>query len=414
MNPKKIAIKDFDYPLKEENIAKFPLKQRDEAKLLCFDGDRLRDEIFSSLPFLLDKDTLLVFNDTKVIYARLFFYKTTGSKIEIFCLEPFSPSDVQLAFDQREKVVFKCLIGNNKKWKDGPLFSKKTVGGEELELSARRLEAEGECWRVEFSWNGGRSFAEMLEIFGVVPLPPYLNRDSVEEDKADYQTLYAHFEGSVAAPTAGLHFSEKTFADLKKQGIETDFVTLHVGAGTFKPVTSDLIEQHLMHTERILVNKSLVKHLSDFSDRKIICVGTTSVRTVESLYWYGVSLIENNGKKTPFYVSQWQPYQERKSIDVKEALQAVLTLMEKENIDCLQGETQLLIAPPYSYKVISGMVTNFHQPKSTLLLLVSALIGDKWQQVYKHALENNYRFLSYGDACLFMKNKEKNEKNIIV
>lgn len=405
MNPKDILIEEFNYPLKEEQIAKFPLKQRDKAKLLYFNGREVKDEVFSSLPSLLDKDSLLVFNDTKVIYARLFFYKETGAKIEIFCLEPFEPNDVQLAFAQKNKVVFRCLVGNNKKWKDGLLSSTKRIEDkEELTLSAKRLQADGECWIVEFEWNGDKSFAEIMELFGVVPLPPYLHRESNEEDKEDYQTIYANYDGSVAAPTAGLHFTDKTFQDLKQKGIQSAFVTLHVGAGTFKPVSTDKIGEHSMHIEKIFVPKSVIQSLINYDEKTIICVGTTSVRTIESLYWYGRKIIENNGSYLPLDIKQWQPYEDPQTeISSRQSLEAILNMMEVNNINYLSGQTQLIIAPSYRYRIVKGMITNFHQPKSTLLLLVSALIGDDWKQVYQHALENNYRFLSYGDACLFLK-----------
>lgn len=404
MNPKDISIEKFNYPLKEEQIAKFPLKQRDNAKLLYFNGKEIKDEVFSSLPCLLDKDSLLVFNDTKVIYARLFFYKETGAKIEIFCLEPYEPNDVQIAFAKKDRVVFRCLVGNNKKWKEGLLKSSKTIDDKNITLTAKRLQADGDCWFVEFEWTGGKSFAEIMDLFGVVPLPPYLHRESQEEDKEDYQTIYANYDGSVAAPTAGLHFTDKTFEDLKEKGIKTSFVTLHVGAGTFKPVSTDTIGGHTMHTEKIFVTKSVIQNLLDYADKTTICVGTTSVRTIESLYWYGRKIVENNGDYLPLDVKQWQPYENLQTdISTKQSLQAILQMMEANNMSYLSGQTQLIIAPSYKYRIIKGMVTNFHQPKSTLLLLVSALIGEDWKQVYQHALENNYRFLSYGDACLFLK-----------
>ncbi|MBQ4421231.1 MAG: S-adenosylmethionine:tRNA ribosyltransferase-isomerase [Bacteroidales bacterium] len=404
MNPKDILIEEFNYPLQEEQIAKFPLKQRDKAKLLYFNGKEIKDEVFSSLPSLLDSDSLLIFNDTKVIYARLFFYKETGAKIEIFCLEPFEPNEAQLAFAEKNRVVFRCLVGNNKKWKDGVLSSSKKDGEEEITLFAKRLQAEGECWLIEFTWNGDKSFAEIMELFGVVPLPPYLHRESNEEDKEDYQTIYANYDGSVAAPTAGLHFTEKTFQDLKQRGIESSFVTLHVGAGTFKPVSTDTIGEHSMHIEKIFVPKSVIQSLLNHDTKTIICVGTTSVRTIESLYWYGRKIIENNGDYLPLDIKQWQPYEsQHEEISSRQSLEAILNMMEANKVKYLTGQTQLIIAPSYKYRIIKGMVTNFHQPKSTLLLLVSALIGENWKQVYQHALENNYRFLSYGDACLFLK-----------
>lgn len=403
MTPQNICIDDFDYPLPEENIAKFPLKQRDKAKLLYFDGKQIQDEVFSNLPNLVDKDSLIIFNDTKVVYARLFFYKETGSKIEIFCLEPISPNDIQLAFAQKRKVSFRCLIGNNKKWKQGPLSITKTFDNQEITLCAERKEQDRDCWIVDFSWDSDKSFAEILELFGVVPLPPYLNREAKEDDKEDYQTVYANYEGSVAAPTAGLHFTDDTFKALEEKGVKTSFVTLHVGAGTFKPVTTQTIGEHIMHTEKITISKEVVENLLAYLDKGIICVGTTSVRTIESLYWYGRRVFLDNNKFSEIDVKQWEPYQGGAKVDAKRALKAILTMMNSEGIDHVFGQTQLMIAPGYQYNIVKGMVTNFHQPKSTLLLLVNALIGEDWKKVYEHALKKDYRFLSYGDACLFLR-----------
>ena len=396
-----ISIEQYNYPLDETRIAKYPLAQRDNAKLLYFDGNNIKDKVFYELPSLLSEDTLLIFNDTKVIYSRLFFKKQTGSQIEIFCLEPVTPNDFQVSFSCSETVTWKCLIGNNKKWKDGVLTQDREINGERVTLQAQRLYAEGDSWVVKFSWDKPLSFAEIMQDFGVIPLPPYLNRASQDTDKTDYQTLYAHFDGSVAAPTAGLHFSDRTFRDLKSQGIAISFVTLHVGAGTFKPVTTDTVGGHTMHTERITVTRQVVENLYNYCDKTTVCVGTTSVRTVESLYWYGVWLKENGFSDTEIDIKQWYPYQTHKDITAKEALAAVLEMMDKKKTDCLYGQTQLIIVPSYRYRIVKGMVTNFHQPKSTLLLLVSAMIGDKWRDVYTHALDNGYRFLSYGDACLF-------------
>ncbi len=407
MNPKDIVIEDYDYFLPKEKIAKFPLQQRDKAKLLFYNGRETKDEIFSCLPKLLKANSLLVFNDTKVIYARLFFYKESGAKIEIFCLESVQPSEIQEAFAQKEKVVFKCLIGNNKKWKDGGLRAKQEKNGERVELFANRIKSDKECWLVEFSWTGKKSFAEIMEMFGTIPLPPYLDRDSLEQDKQDYQTIYANYEGSVAAPTAGLHFTEETLEELEKNNIDTNFVTLHVGAGTFKPVASHNIGNHQMHTEKIFVTKSTITNIINHLENDVIAVGTTSVRTLESLYWYGVELLEK-GKYFTMSIKQWQPYEKPTNISSKEALQTIINFLDETNQDYVEGETQLIIAPSYKYRIIKGMVTNFHQPKSTLLLLVSAFIGEDWKKVYNYALSHDYRFLSYGDACLFLPLKVNN------
>lgn len=401
---KDISIDDFSYPLSEDKIAKFPLKQRDKSKLLFYNSKQIVDTEFTCLPDFLTKDNLLIFNDTKVVYARLFFQKQTGSKIEIFCLEPIEPNDFQIAFSQKHECVWNCLVGNNKKWKQGKLSASRIIENEKIMLNAERLQADKDSFHIKFTWDKNKSFAEVMQAFGVIPLPPYLNRQANEQDKQDYQTIYANYEGSVAAPTAGLHFTDKTFEDLKKKNISTCFVTLHVGAGTFKPVTTSSIGEHIMHTENITINKEVIEQIISHAGN-IICVGTTSVRTIESLYWYGVQLLENNLQYKEIDIKQWYPYQEHKDYSLYDSLTAVLQVIEKEKLTHIYGQTQLMIAPSYKYCIVNGMVTNFHQPKSTLLLLVSAMIGDKWRDVYQHALDNNYRFLSYGDACLFIPEK---------
>lgn len=402
--PLSIAIEDFDYCLPEENIAKFSLADRDKAKLLCLsENGEITDIVFSELPNLLNQNTLLILNNTKVVYARLFFQKESGSTIEIFCLEPIEPCDMQLAFSATECCKWKCLIGNNRKWKEEYISRTSTIGNNSITLTARRIKPEDNAWIVEFRWDKGRSFAEVLQNMGVVPLPPYLKREAKEQDKTDYQTIYANPEGSVAAPTAGLHFSDKTFEDLKDKGIKYDFVTLHVGAGTFKPVTTKTIGEHIMHTEKVCIDKKVIEDLLSDYKRQTICVGTTSVRTMESLYWHGVKLISERGRYQDMDIKQWEPYEQPTDIPAKEALQAVLHSLEEENLDTLYGQTQIIIAPTYKYRLTDGMITNFHQPKSTLLLLVSAMIGDEWKKVYKFALTHNYRFLSFGDACLFLR-----------
>lgn len=399
-----ISIENFDYLLPEENIAKHPLQERDKAKLLYLTEDgKIEDRIFSHLPELLDKNTLVILNDTKVVYARLFFQKSSGATIEIFCLEPIEPNDMQLAFSETRQCRWKCLIGNNKKWKDGVLKKACHYDGKEITLSATRIEQCDNAWIVQFEWNEEVSFAEVLQNMGIVPLPPYLKREAEEGDKTDYQTIYADHDGSVAAPTAGLHFSDKTFLDLKERQIKCDFVTLHVGAGTFKPVTSKTIGEHVMHTERICISKAVIEDLLNHCEKKIVCIGTTSVRTIESLYWHGVKLGNGEGKYQDIDIKQWEPYAKQTNISTKDALQAILTNLTKNNMDYLYGQTQIIIAPSYKYRITTGMVTNFHQPKSTLLLLVSAMIGDKWKVVYDFALNHSYRFLSFGDACLFQR-----------
>lgn len=403
-NPPEIKISNFDYPLEEENIAKYPLSERDKAKLLSLTSDKkIEEKYFYDLPEMLDSNTFLILNDTKVVHARLLFQKESGSVIEIFCLEPMN-KDIQLAYAQKGSCEWKCLIGNNKKWKQETISSSFVDKENQLTLTAKRLYQENETWIVEFSWDReDLSFAEVLQYMGHVPLPPYLKRKDEESDKEDYQTVYAHQEGSVAAPTAGLHFSESTFQKLADKGVKTCFVTLHVGAGTFKPVSTETISQHVMHTEQIVLKKENIKDLIEAIDKKIVCVGTTSVRTIESLYWHGVKVLKNNGAYSNIDVKQWDPYQEICKITAKQSLQAILDSMDKENKSVLIGQTQLMIVPGYDYRIVKGMITNFHQPKSTLLLLVSAMIGEDWKRVYDFALKNDYRFLSFGDACMFTK-----------
>ncbi len=399
---KNIAIADYDYPLPEERIAKFPLPQRDHSKLLCLHGEEISEHHFYDLPSLLPKDTLLVFNDTKVIHARLFFRKETGAVIEVFCLEPYQMA-VSEAFEQRERCTWTCFIGNNKKWKEGALTLHYRLSGSEYRLTVTRREAVGNAWVVDFEWTGGLSFAEVIEAAGVIPLPPYLHREAEASDATRYQTVYAHHDGSVAAPTAGLHFTPEVFASLKDHGIDTEYITLHVGAGTFKPVSTPTIGEHEMHVEPVHITADNLRRLIAHDGRPVIAVGTTTVRTLESLYWFGVQL-QSNRNLSMMHVNQWAPYTlSADGITYTEAYRNVLDWMQRHDIVLLDGETQLMIAPGYQYRVINGLVTNFHQPKSTLLLLVSALIGDRWRACYRYALDHGFRFLSYGDSCLFLR-----------
>ncbi|MBR5832867.1 MAG: S-adenosylmethionine:tRNA ribosyltransferase-isomerase [Bacteroidales bacterium] len=400
--PKGIAIEEYDYALPNERIAKFPLANRDESKLLVYKNDRFEESVFNRLPDYLADDTLLVFNNTKVIHARLFFRKETGSLIEIFCLEPHDMA-ISSAFEQRQHSTWLCFVGNNKKWKNGRLSRSITIDGKDVTLTVDRKYAVSNAWVVDFDWNDSEmSFAHIIEHFGVIPLPPYLNREAVDSDKQRYQTVYAKHEGSVAAPTAGLHFSTSVFENLESKGIAKEFVTLHVGAGTFKPVDSATIGNHEMHIEKVEVSRQNIIHLLEYVSKTIIPVGTTSVRTLESVYWFGVKL-GIDATIEQMHISQWEPYELADyALPAEDALHNVLDFMDRNVIDTLYGDTQLMIAPGYKYRLVKGIITNFHQPKSTLLLLVSALIGDKWKEGYNYALQHDFRFLSYGDSCLFM------------
>lgn len=400
-NPQNIAIADYDYPLPDERIAKYPLSQRDQSKLLVYRHGDISESTFHNIGNHLPDNTLLVFNDTRVIHARLFFRKPTGSTIEVFCLEPHNMPVAQ-AFEQRERCTWLCFIGNNKKWKEGVLCSQWTVDGGRFTLTASRREAVSNAWIVDFSWTGGMSFAEVIEAAGVIPLPPYLNREAEASDNERYQTVYAHLEGSVAAPTAGLHFTPELLDSLRAKGVETDFITLHVGAGTFKPVSTPTIGEHEMHVEQIEIARENIRRVLDHIGRPVIPVGTTTVRTLESVYWFGVKLADNPTLDA-MHVEQWDPYSlEERHVDTATAYRNVLNWMERHSTDTLHGDTRLMIAPGYRYHVISGLITNFHQPKSTLLLLVSALVGDAWKACYRYALDHGFRFLSYGDSCLFL------------
>ncbi len=398
---KNIRIADYDYPLPEERIAKFPMEQRDHSKLLCLKDGAISEHHFYDLPSLLPKDTLLVFNDTKVIHARLFFQKETGAVIEVFCLEPHNMA-VSQAFEQHEQCSWVCFIGNNKKWKSGPLTLDFSISNSQFSIQATRREAVGNAWIVDFNWTGELSFAEVIDAAGVIPLPPYLNRKAEESDSIRYQTVYAHHEGSVAAPTAGLHFSPEVFQSLKAKGIETEYITLHVGAGTFKPVSTDTIGEHEMHVEPVHITADNLRRIIAHQSKPLIAVGTTTVRTLESLYWFGVQL-QANPQLECMHINQWDPYILDTSLSYTDAYANILRWMENQNTDYLDGETQLMIAPGYRYRIINGLVTNFHQPQSTLLLLVSALIGEQWKACYRYALDHEFRFLSYGDSCLFLK-----------
>ena len=406
LNPKHIKIQDFNYDLPDKRIAKFPLPVRDQSKLLLYQHGKVSEDIFTSLPSYINKGELMVFNNTKVIQARIHFRKETGALIEVFCLEPIEPADYALNFQQTEHAAWLCLIGNLKKWKGELLSREMIVKGRLIKLTAERKEAVGTSQWVDFRWNNKKvTFADILEVFGELPIPPYLNRDTQESDKVTYQTVYSKIKGSVAAPTAGLHFTQRVLDALKEKGVDMEELTLHVGAGTFKPVKSEEIEGHEMHTEWISVSKSTIESLIHHGG-KAIAVGTTSVRTLESLYHMGVTLILHpNASDEQLKVKQWQPYElpaSAKDISSVDALQALLDYMNRHELDTLHSSTQIIIAPGYQYQVVKAMVTNFHQPQSTLLLLVSAFVQGDWHTIYDYALSHNFRFLSYGDSSFII------------
>lgn len=405
-DPKHIRICEFNYPLPDERIAKFPLPVRDQSKLLLYRHGEVTEDIFTSLPDYLPANSLMIFNNTKVIQARLHFHKETGALIEVFCLEPVQPNDYARNFQQTEHAAWLCMIGNLKKWKEGALKREITVKGKPLTLTAERGACHGTSHWVDFRWNNPEiTFADILEVFGELPIPPYLNRETQESDKETYQTVYSKIKGSVAAPTAGLHFTPRVLDALREKGVALEELTLHVGAGTFKPVKSEEIEGHEMHTEYISVNRSTLEKLVAH-EGKAIAVGTTSVRTLESLYHIGVTLLHNpNATEEDLHVKQWQPYEtalETAATPAVDALQAIIAYLDRHHMETLHSSTQIIIAPGYEYRIVKAMVTNFHQPQSTLLLLVSAFLHGDWRKIYDYALAHDFRFLSYGDSSLLI------------
>lgn len=400
---KHIKISEFNYPLPDERIAKFPLATRDQSKLLVYRHGEVNEDVFTSLPQYLESGELMIFNNTKVIQARLHFRKETGALIEVFCLEPIQPNDYVLSFQQTRRCSWLCMIGNLKKWKEGTLSRIVNVKGKQIVLSATRGECKGTSHWIDFSWDDDTiTFADLLEVAGELPIPPYLNRETQESDKETYQTVYSKIKGSVAAPTAGLHFTERVLSALKDKGVDLEEVTLHVGAGTFKPVKSEEIEGHEMHTEYISVNKTTIEKLIAHHG-EAVAVGTTSVRTLESLYYIGVTISQNpDASQEDLHVKQWQPYESNPTLSTTEALQCILDYMNRHGLDALHTSTQIIIAPGYEYKIVKRMVTNFHQPQSTLLLLVSAFVKGDWRNIYDYALSHDFRFLSYGDSSLLI------------
>lgn len=400
--PQDIRIKDFTYQLPSDKIAKYPLVERDQAKLLYYaDGD-IGSHLFSDLHSLLPRNSTLVMNTTKVIRARLSFYRQTGARIEIFCLEPYCPALYEISLATKGEVIWHCLVGQSRKWKEKYLVQE-LGDGTLLKVSRVKEEVVSQAQLIKFEWSNDMTFGELLEHLGELPIPPYLNRNTEESDLTDYQTVYAKEEGSVAAPTAGLHFTNELLGRLDSIGIGHIPITLHVGAGTFLPVKSETMGAHQMHTEVIEVRlESLRSLLNCVSEgREIVAVGTTSTRTLESLYYMGLQLLE--GADNPLTVSQWVPYQSSRVLSVEEALQALIDHLDAHHLDVLFGRTQLIILPGYQYRVVDYLITNFHQPNSTLLLLVAAFVGEDWHDIYDYALAHDYRFLSYGDGSLLKK-----------
>ena len=413
-NSTPIYIDEYDYLLPDERIAKYPLKKRDSSKLLVYKNDTISTHTFADIARFLPENSLLIYNNTRVIQARLEFFKTTGARIEVFCLEPATPADYAQSLSSNECCTWKCMVGNLKKWKEGALTKKVNINGRLIEFHAELIESNGNTHTIQFTWNNKEIlFADILENAGELPIPPYLHRKTEESDLTNYQTVYSKIKGSVAAPTAGLHFTEDVFDSLKTKHIQTAEVTLHVGAGTFQPVKTRDVAEHEMHTEVIEIHKNTIELLLS-NIGNIIAVGTTSVRTLESLYYIGLQLEksepnpqhlsqgreEQENRINILHVSQWAPYEANKTITTEVALNNILNYLNKENRTALHAETQIMIKPGYQFKIVKGIITNFHQPKSTLLLLVSAFVNGKWKKIYDFAYKNDYRFLSYGDSSL--------------
>ncbi len=402
---KQLTIENYTYDLPEHRIARYPLHKRDRSKLLISNKSIISEDVFHHIGSHLPAGALLVSNETKVIQARITFVKSSGATIELFCLEPATEmAELQIAFSKSSPVVWKCMVGNSKRWKSGLLQQEVVMGAETFVFAARRIDKKQDHSLIEFSWNPPEvSFAEILNVIGEVPLPPYLNRKPEASDKENYQTVFAKYEGSVAAPTAGLHFTEILLQKLSTEGFDFAQLTLHVGAGTFKPVLSATMGEHQMHDEKIIVSRAFIHQLMSKLNHPIIAVGTTSMRTLESLYWIGC-MLEKDQKSGTLHINQWYPYEEepKHPVSARHSLQVIYNYLETNKLESLTASTALIIAPGYDFRIVSGLITNFHQPKSTLLLLVAALIGDSWKATYQYALENDFRFLSYGDACLFL------------
>jgi S-adenosylmethionine:tRNA ribosyltransferase-isomerase len=403
--PKQINIQDFTYHLPEEKIAKYPLEKRDESKLLVYKDAQIKERIFKDITEELPEHGLLVFNNTKVIHARMLFQRQTGAQIEVFCIEPAQGADYQLTFASKQSCQWKCMVGNAKRWKEDVLTKLVIVNGVEVELRAEKTGRAGDLFEVYFTWDTDVTFAELLHYAGVLPLPPYLNRNSEVGDEQTYQTIYAKHEGSVAAPTAGLHFTDEVLAQLHTKNITTAEVTLHVGAGTFKPIKAETLAEHDMHEESIYIPIEILQRISHQlqSNNTIIAVGTTSTRTLESLYWHGVKVIKGFAEGA-CYIKQWDAYElDASNISAAMAIEAIITHLTKQQLEVLHGSTQIIIAPGYTFKMVDVLVTNFHQPENSLILLIAAFVGTDWCNIYEYALKHDFRFLSYGDSSVLFR-----------
>ncbi len=402
---KSISISDYNYLLPDERIAKYPLAKRDDSKLLYYKNGELETHNFHDIPELLTDDSLLIFNNTKVIHARILFKKETGATVEIFCLAPSNPKDYVMNFQQSDSVVWTCMVGNAKRWKQDALTLELIGTSGKVILTAQKLSTQDQEYEISFSWDNNQySFSDILHIAGNLPIPPYLNRPTEESDEKTYQTVYSQIEGSVAAPTAGLHFTNDVIKRLVNKNIAITEVTLHVGAGTFKPMKAEQIGEHEMHTELISVKRETIEKMLN-NENPLVVVGTTSLRTIESLYYIGVKILKNKAySPNNINVEQWEPYDVSNNVyAANDVLKGVLQYMDNNGLSELVASTQIIIAPGYTFKFVDGLITNFHQPQSTLLLLVSALVGNEWKRIYQYAMENNFRFLSYGDSSLLWK-----------
>lgn len=396
-----MKLSDYHYELPNDRIAQTPLPQRDTAKLLFYDKGKIKDFSFYQIPDLLPSDSFLVFNNTKVIPARLLLQKPTGAIIEVFLLEPTLPSDIAVAMKATEMCVWKCLIGNKKRFKE-PLKIDLQIKSEKISLQITLINKQ----EVHFTWDNPKvSFAEILHHLGRIPLPPYIKRNAQKEDEERYQTIFAKKEGAVAAPTASLHFTEEVLSKIAQKGIDKDFLTLHVGAGTFQPVKEEDFRRHTMHSEQIVVSLTNIENLLDNLSKNIIAVGTTAMRTLETLYWFGAKILQQKPQQTRIFVEKLLPYELKNPPSAKEALEAIKELMLANNLKEIQGETEIFIFPSYQFKICKGLITNFHLPETTLILLVAAFVGEDWRKIYEHALQNEYRFLSYGDSSLLIPKK---------